>query len=97
MRYVTHSPEYIANSDSLMELEVSIPMTLSERNKIREWVQHGYDIDSNPWNAFEEDGSSMNYLKAYRIKFGASHGPWDSWEYESYWSWDQDNRELIRQ
>ena len=33
---------------------------------------------------FEMDGSPMNYLKARRILFGASHGPWDSWEYAPY-------------
>ncbi len=27
----------------------------------------------------------MNYLKARRILFGASHGAWDAWEYESPW------------
>ena len=35
------------------------------------------------------DGSPMNYLKAHRIRFGASHGPWDSWEFEPYLKMDR--------
>ena len=84
MKFVKGTPEYELNWEMFFEMIDNIPMTRTERNELRIWVLKGYDIDANPWKYYEMDGSSMNYLKAYRIRFGASHGPWDSWEYAPY-------------
>ena len=82
MTYRKSSIDYKVNMVSLREMEAAVPMTAHERLCLRRWARNGHDVDSNPWNYFESDYSEMNYLKARRIKFGASHGPWDSWEYD---------------
>lgn len=84
MIYAEGSVEYAVNLESLHEMEEVVPMTLRERSLLRAWVKRGHDLDSNPWKIFEPDGSNMNYLKALRIRVGASHGPWDSWEFAPY-------------
>ncbi len=84
MRYIKGSPEYEANWEAFLEMDEAVPMTHSERLHLRRWVMYGHNVDSNPWKYFDLDGSAMNYLKAHRIRFGASHGAWDSWEYEPY-------------
>ena len=95
MRYVRGTSEYYLNCDYLLEMEEEIPMTLSERSHLRNWVHDGNDIMSNPWKYFEVDGTSMNYLKAFRLRFGASHGEWDSWEYDTYMIPDGSGKRLI--
>ena len=95
MRYMRETPEYGLNCDSLREMEEAIPMTLSERTHFRKWVHDGNDVLSNPWKYFEQDGSSMNYLKAFRLRFGASHGEWDSWEYDTFMIPDGSGKRLI--
>ena len=81
MIYKKGSVDYDINLCSLREMEEVVPMTLLERSRLRSWAKEGHDVDSNPWKIFEPDGSNMNYLKAHRIRFGVSHGLWDSWEY----------------
>ena len=85
MRYRRGSVDYSVNLESLREMEEVVPMTLHERDCLKNWVKGGHDIDSNPWHYFESDHREMNYLKARRILFGASHGTWDTWEYASPW------------
>ena len=75
MRYAKGSVDYAVNLQSLHEMEELVPMTLHERECLRRWVKSGHDVDSNPWHYFESDNLEMNYLKARRILFGASHGP----------------------
>ena len=84
MKYMKGSPEFEFNLDAMHEMEDHIPMTRPERKSLHFWVQHGHDIDTNPWKVFETDGSLMNFLKALRVLQGYPHGPWDSWEYEHY-------------
>lgn len=84
MKYPKGTPEFEFNMDAMHEMEDSIPMTRSERENLHFWVQHGNDIDTNPWKIFETDGSPMGFLKALRILQGYPHGPWDSWEYDNY-------------
>ncbi len=84
MKYRKDTPEYDLNWEVYHEMVDAVPMTRPERSQLLRWVKDGNDIDSNPWKLFEMDGSPMNYLKARRILFGASHGPWDSWEYAPY-------------
>ena len=95
MIYAKESLEYDMNFVSLREMEEAIPMTLSERSRLHWWAKRGNDINSNPWKFFEPDGSPMNFLKAFRIQFGVSHGPWDSWEYEAYMTPDRSGQHWI--
>lgn len=95
MRYVKGSEDYLANLEGLREMEEDIPMTRFERARLRNWVKDGHDIESNPWNDLNSDSSPMNYLKALRIRYGASHGPWDFWEFEVPWKWDISGHVLI--
>ena len=84
MIYQNNTFEYRMNLAAFRDLEEAVPMTKSERSQFTSWVLNGHDLDSNPWDYFESDGSPMNYLKALRIRCGYSHGPWDSWEYAVY-------------
>ena len=81
MKYQRDSFEFKMNRAAFLEMEAVVPMTSIERSQFKHWVLTGHDLDSNPWDYFEPDGSPMNYLKALRIRCGYSHGPWDSWEY----------------
>ena len=81
MIYQQDSFEFKANRAAFLEMEKVVPMTSLERSSFRHWILNGHDLDSNPWRYFEPDGSPMNFLKAHRIRYGYSHGPWDSWEY----------------
>ena len=72
MIYQNNTFEYRMNLAAFRDLEEA------------HWILTGHDLDSNPWDYFEPDGSPMNYLKALRIRCGYSHGPWDSWEYAVY-------------
>ena len=96
MKYKKGSPEFEFNLDAMHQMENFIPMTHKERENLHFWVQHGHDIDTNPWKMFETDGSPMCYLKALRIRQGYPHGPWDSWEYESFLIPDVDGNLTIR-
>ena len=85
MIYQTNTFEFKMNRAAFREMEEVVPMTSVERSQVSKWVLHGHDLDSNPWDYFEpDDGSPMNFLKALRIRYGYSHGPWDSWEYAAY-------------
>ena len=84
MKYAKGSPEFEANLFAMHEMEDFVPMTRSERDLLHNWAWKGHDIDSNPWNYYEPNGSLMGFLKALRIRCGCSHGPWDSWEYENF-------------
>ena len=75
MIYDKKSIDYQINKEALREMEEDVPMTLHERESIRKWVKHGHEIDSNPWDYYDSDGYMMNYLQAYRIRFGYSSGP----------------------
>ncbi len=92
LKYRRGSVDYNVNLVSMHEMEEAVPMTAHERQCLRNWAKSGHDIDSNPWNYFEPDFSEMNYLKARRIKFGMSHGPWDSWEYDTPVIWSKATR-----
>lgn len=83
MRYAKGSVEYIVNLESFHEMEDIVPMTRIERFRLINWIKKGHDLESNPWLYKNSDLSPMNYLKAFRIRYGASHGPWDSWEFEN--------------
>jgi hypothetical protein len=96
MIYVRDSIEYHTNYAAFQEMEEHVPMTRFERDSFRLWVKCGHDIDSNPWKVYETDGQSMNYLKALRIRCGASHGPWDSWEYAPFVCTADDGFHVIR-
>jgi hypothetical protein len=79
MIYDKNSIDYKVNIWSLHEMEEIVPMTLYERKYLRKWVRSGHEIDSNPWGYFDSDGMPLNYLQAYRLKYGYSSGPWDCW------------------
>lgn len=66
--------------EELREMENIVPMTLSERDHIRKWVRQGHSIDDNPWDLYDSAGIPMNYLRAHRVIFGFSLGPWTSWD-----------------
>ena len=73
------SIDYQVNLVALQEMEEVVPMTLRERCCLRKWVRQGNDVESNPWNYMDSDGTPLNYLQAFRIRFGYSSGPWDYW------------------
>lgn len=79
MKYDRHSADYQVNMEALWELENCVPMTRPERDAVRRWVMRGYELESNPWDYKDADGWSLNFLQAYRLHFGYSSGPWDSW------------------
>ena len=96
MIYKRGTVDYDVNLCSLHEMEEVVPMTLLERARLRGWAKAGHDVDTNPWNLFEPDGSEMNFLKAHRIRFGYSHGLWDAWEYAAYICEIPDGMHIIR-
>jgi len=75
MKYAKGSIDYKVNLVSLHEMEEVVPMTSYERARLRNWVKDGHDVESNPWNYLNDDGSEMNYLQCLRILNGYSHGP----------------------
>ena len=95
MTYRKGSSDFSLNLVALSEMEEIVPMTSFERAYIRAWVKSGHDLDSNPWNYLESDGVPMNYLKAYRIRYGASHGTWDHWEFDQSWILDESSSTII--
>lgn len=80
MKVDKHSIDYQINIEALREMEEIVPMTLKERKSLRGWVHRGHEIDKNPWNYYDSDGYPLNYLQAYRLKYGYSSGPWDYWK-----------------
>ncbi len=80
MRYQKHSVEYTVNMESLRKLEEVVPMTMPERSALHNWASKGFEIYTNPWNAVDEKGYPLNYLRAYRLEHGYSSGPWDTWK-----------------
>ena len=92
--YMRDSVDYEVNREILKEMEEVVPMTLSERHKLRIWVRNGHDVESNPWGYLDSDGCPMNYIQAYRLEFGYSSGPWDTWKgppSQPYWSVDKNS------
>ena len=88
MIYDKNSIDYQVNIWALHEMEEIVPMTLYERKCIRKWVRTGHEIESNPWDYTDSDGLPLNYLQAFRLKYGFSSGPWDSWkgpEHQPLW------------
>lgn len=88
MRYDKNSIDYQVNLEALLEMEECVPMTKPERDAIRTWVKKGYELESNPWNYLDSDGTQLNYLQAYRLYYGYSSGPWDYWkgpDTQTYW------------
>ena len=79
MRADKDSIDYQVNLVALQEMEEVVPMTLRERCCLRKWVRQGNEVESNPWNYMDSDGTPLNYLQAFRIIFGYSSGPWDYW------------------
>lgn len=79
MRYPKQSPEYEVNLEAYREMREYVPMTKSEVHRLSSWVKAGYDLDTNPWNYFHENGEPLCFLEAYRLEYGYSSGPWDNW------------------
>ncbi|MFR0848614.1 MAG: hypothetical protein ACLSG9_12120 [Eubacterium sp.] len=67
-----NSMDYQLNLLALEEMENLVPMTLHERTCIRKWVKSGHEIESNPWHYLDADGMPLNYLQAFRLKYGIS-------------------------
>lgn len=80
MKADKNSIDYQINLAELQEMEEAVPMTLRERSGLRSWVHKGNEVDSNPWGYTDSDGLPLNYLQAFRIRFGYSSGPWDYWK-----------------
>lgn len=88
MRYEKKSDDYVINMEAFHEMDEVVPMTKPERDALRNWVKKGYDIETNPWDYHDSDDYPLNYLQAYRLKYGYSSGPWDYWkgpDTQSYW------------
>lgn len=71
MKYAKGTFDYAVNLESLREMEEVVPMTSYERARLRGWVKEGHDVESNPWDFLNADGTEMNYLQSFRIRFGA--------------------------
>lgn len=91
MMYDVDSIDYQFNKAELEEMEYHVPMTLRERTAIRSWVKRGHTVESNPWEYRDSSGELMNYLQAYRIRFGYVRGPWDYWHGEEMRSCPDNN------
>jgi len=62
-------PETFAHAihlEELHEMEEFIPMTLMERNRLRNWVYSGHSVNENPWHNKDSMGYEMNYVDGYR-------------------------------
>lgn len=89
MRHDEKAIDHQFNIRALEEMELTIPMTVPERNNLRRWVRQGHEPDSNPWDYRDADGVLLNFLQAFRLRYGYSSGPWDYWrgpEAESLWN-----------
>lgn len=38
------------------------------------------EIESNPWHYLDANGMPLNYLQAFRLKYGYPSGPWNYWK-----------------
>lgn len=87
------SLDYQLNILTLQEMEEDVPMTLSERRRIRGWVKNGHSVESNPWNYNDAEGYPLNFLQALRLRHGYNSGPWDYWKGpETQGLWDDDRK-----
>ena len=85
--------DYQVNLVALEEMEDVVPMTPYERKALRRWVHRGHEVESNPWDYKDADGYQLNYLQAFRLKYGYSSGPWDYWKGpETQGLWDEDHK-----
>ena len=82
MIYDKDSMYYQLNQAEPEDMERHVPMTIRERTAIRFWVRRGHSVESNPWDYRDSSGEPMNFLQAYRIRFGYVRGPWDYWHGE---------------
>jgi len=57
-------------NQELNTYEESVPMTFSERKKLRKWVKAGNSVHSNPGLWAYENGNVMNFLDALRFEDG---------------------------
>ena len=88
IRYQKKSIDYQINMAAFQEMDECVPMTKPERDALRYWVIKGYDVETNPWDYVDSDGEPLNYIQAYRLKYGYSSGPWDYWkgpDRQPYW------------
>ena len=96
MKYRRNTIDYQITMDNLRWIDDVIPMTRSERRSLHAWVRDGNDIDSNPWEYYDECGMLLPYLQAFRLKYGYSGGPWDHWKGpETQLFWDNDRKTFI--
>ena len=91
MIYDKDSMSYQLNKVELEDMERHVPMTLQERTAIRFWVRRGHSVESNPWDYRDSSGELMNFLQAFRIRFGYVRGPWDYWHGEESCSYHDDD------
>ena len=96
MTYDRNSFEYEMNQAAFHEMDNFIPMTRPERDALRRWVNAGNDLAVNPWNYLDSEGLPINYLQAYRLKFGYHYGPWDYWKGpDTLLCWDETRNCII--
>ena len=89
------SIDYQTNLFALEEMERLVPMTRRERDCLRIWVHTGHEVETNPWDYMGPDGYRLNFLEAFRLKYGYSYGPWDNWKGpESEPLWDNIDKQL---
>ena len=91
MIYDKSSFDYQSNKAELEVMEIYVPMNIRERTAIRSWVKRGHNIGYNTWEYRDSSGELMNYLQAYRIRFGYIRGPWDYWYGEEMCSCPDNN------
>lgn len=90
MIYEQNSFDYQMNKAAFREMIDIVPMTRPERKALRIWVNTGNDLSDNPWNYRDSDGLPMDYLQAYRLRFGYHSGPWDHWKGpDTHICWDE--------
>lgn len=92
------SMDYHCNLMELDDMEDRIPMTRNERNCIRKWVRNGHSIETNPWNYTDSDNYQLNYLQAFRLKYGYPSGRWDYWKGpDEQLLWDEERNSFFTQ
>ncbi len=73
MRADKDSIDYQVNLVALQEMEEAVPMTLRERRCLRKWVYKGNEVESNPWNYMDSDGTTCG-LSASDLAIPAVRG-----------------------
>ena len=97
MTYDRYSYEYQMNLAAFFEMDYIVPMTKPERDSLRKWVREGNDLAVNPWDYLDSEGLPLNYLQAYRLRFGYNNGPWDYWKGpDTQPRWDENRNCFIR-